>query len=169
LPVARESDENVHLERQSAAVLFQGIAIIVPLISMADFFQVPRQLLFWRCPTVLISCVVNEPAKPSCSPRCCCGCGPICSLIPASSHWTSTTGRKNSGTHQNAGGKGRACRASQSVVGSSRGGGRPNGNAWLVMDFDGVLSQITDDPDASELLPGSVASLWAGKFLRLIH
>jgi len=46
LPVARESDENVHLERQSAAVLFQGIAIIVPLISMADFFQVPRQLLF---------------------------------------------------------------------------------------------------------------------------
>jgi trehalose 6-phosphate phosphatase len=30
-----------------------------------------------------------------------------------------------------------------------------NGNAGLVMDFDGVLSQITDDPDASELLPGT--------------
>ncbi|KQO00787.1 hypothetical protein ASF21_10725 [Arthrobacter sp. Leaf234] len=30
-----------------------------------------------------------------------------------------------------------------------------NENAGLVMDFDGVLSRITDDPDASELLPGT--------------
>ena len=30
-----------------------------------------------------------------------------------------------------------------------------NGNAGLVMDFDGVLSPITDDPNASELLPGT--------------
>lgn len=28
-------------------------------------------------------------------------------------------------------------------------------NAGLVMDFDGVLSRITDNPDASELLPGT--------------
>ncbi|MFJ6003369.1 trehalose-phosphatase [Arthrobacter sp. NPDC092385] len=28
-------------------------------------------------------------------------------------------------------------------------------HAGLVMDFDGVLSQITDDPGASELLPGT--------------
>ncbi|MCC3276223.1 trehalose-phosphatase [Arthrobacter sp. zg-Y20] len=30
-----------------------------------------------------------------------------------------------------------------------------NENAGLVMDFDGVLSRITEDPDASELLPGT--------------
>ena len=30
-----------------------------------------------------------------------------------------------------------------------------NGNAELVMDLDGVLSHITDDPAASELLPGT--------------
>lgn len=30
-----------------------------------------------------------------------------------------------------------------------------NENAGLVMDFDGVLSRITDDPGASELLPGT--------------
>ena len=30
-----------------------------------------------------------------------------------------------------------------------------NESAGLVMDFDGVLSPITDDPDASELLPGT--------------
>lgn len=29
------------------------------------------------------------------------------------------------------------------------------GNTGLVMDFDGVLSPITDDPEASELLPGT--------------
>ena len=39
-------------------------------------------------------------------------------------------------------------------------------NAGLVMDFDGVLSPITDDPDASELLPGT-ESILAGLATRL--
>lgn len=30
-----------------------------------------------------------------------------------------------------------------------------NENAGLVMDFDGVLSRITEEPEASELLPGT--------------
>lgn len=30
-----------------------------------------------------------------------------------------------------------------------------NNDAGLVMDFDGVLSRITEDPEASELLPGT--------------